>query len=113
MYIAAVCRCAPPDNKPLPEEISNCQPYLERELELIQPRIIVALGRIAFESVLRIYSLRSSSMIFGHGISAQLPNGIWLICSYHPSQQNTQTGKLTVAMFDAIWQQAKALLEPG
>ena len=111
MYIAAVCRCAPPDNKPLPEEISNCQPYLERELELIQPRVIVALGRIAFESVLRIYSLRSSNMIFGHGISAQLPNGIWLICSYHPSQQNTQTGKLTVAMFDAIWQQAKVLLE--
>jgi uracil-DNA glycosylase family 4 len=110
MYIAAVCRCAPPDNKPLPEEISNCQPYLVRELELIQPRVIVALGRIAFESVLRIHSLRSSDMIFGHGVSAQLPNGTWLICSYHPSQQNTQTGKLTTEMFDNIWQKARNLL---
>lgn len=110
MYIAAVCRCAPPDNKPLPEEISNCQPYLEHELQLIQPRVIVALGRIAFESVLRIHSVRSSDMIFGHGISAQLPNGIWLICSYHPSQQNTQTGKLTTEMFDNIWQKARNLL---
>lgn len=110
LYIAAVCRCAPPDNKPLPEEISNCQPYLVRELELIQPRVIVALGRIAFESVLRIHSLRSSDMIFGHGVSAQLPNGTWLICSYHPSQQNTQTGKLTTEMFDNIWQKARNLL---
>lgn len=113
MYIAAVCRCAPPDNKPLPEEMKNCQPYLERELRLIQPKVIVALGRIAFESVLRIYSLRASDMIFGHGITAQLPSGIWLICSYHPSQQNTQTGKLTAPMFDDIWQKARDLLKPA
>jgi uracil-DNA glycosylase family 4 len=112
LYIAAVCRCAPPDNKPLPEEMSNCQPYLERELALMQPKVIVALGRIAFESVLRIYSARSSGMIFAHGASAQLPNGIWLVCSYHPSQQNTQTGKLTVAMFDFVWQKVKDLLPP-
>ena len=110
MYIAAVCRCAPPDNKPLLEEMINCQHYLERELALIKPKVIVALGRIAFESVLRIYSLRSSDMIFGHGASAQLPNGTWLICSYHPSQQNTQTGKLTAEMFDNIWQRARYII---
>ena len=110
MYIAAVCRCAPPDNKPLPEEMSNCQPYLVRELEMMRPKVIVVLGRIAFESVLRIYSLRSSGIIFAHGASVQLPNGIWLVCSYHPSQQNTQTGKLTVAMFDSVWQKVKDLL---
>lgn len=112
MYIAAVCRCAPPGNKPLPEEMSNCQPYLERELALLAPKVIVVLGRIAFESILRIYSLRSSGMIFMHGASAQLPNGAWLVCSYHPSQQNTQTGKLTIEMFDSIWQKVKDLLDP-
>lgn len=110
MYIAAVCRCAPPDNKPLPEEMTNCRPYLERELELIRPKVIVVLGRIAFESILRIYALRSLGISFAHGASAQLPNGIWLVCSYHPSQQNTLTGKLTVEMFDSVWQKVKELL---
>lgn len=110
MYIAPVCRCAPPANKPLPEELDNCQPYLERELALIRPRVIVVLGRIAFERVLRLYSLRSPDLTFSHAACHLLPNGIWLVCSYHPSQQNTLTGKLTVPMFDAVWQKVHELL---
>jgi uracil-DNA glycosylase len=120
MYIAPVCRCAPPANKPLPEEMANCRPYLERELALLQPKVIVVLGRIAFESVLRIYSLRSADYDFSHGAVHRLPNLLttnlltmapWLVCSYHPSQQNTLTGKLTVAMFDAVWQKVRQLVE--
>ena len=142
MYIAAVCRCAPPGNKPLPEEMGNCQPYLERELALIQPKVIVVLGRIAFESVLRISRRWTvdrgpllstaapsqgvhglpSTVVFSHGavysLKTHLPNPAilnmpsWLICSYHPSQQNTQTGKLTVEMFDSVWRKVKELLNP-
>jgi uracil-DNA glycosylase family 4 len=124
LYTAPVCRCAPPDNKPNPGEMANCQPFLENELQLIQPKVIVALGRIAFESVLRIYSKsltgdRGPSTIvhglrsmvkFAHGANYRLPTGQWLVCSYHPSQQNTLTGRLTVEMFDAIWQKVKELL---
>ena len=108
MYIAPVCRCAPPGNKPLPEEMTNCQPYLERELALIQPKVIVALGRIAFERILRIYSRPST--VFSHGAVYPLNSTTWLVCSYHPSQQNTLTGKLTVEMFDSVWQKVKELL---
>lgn len=119
MYITPVCRCAPPGNKPLPEELANCQPYLERELALLQPKIIVALGRIAFERVLRIYALRSSTYSFSHGAAylietnlpgTNVPNMFWLVCSYHPSQQNTLTGKLTTEMFDSLWQKVNELL---
>ena len=98
-----------PDNKPNPAEMSNCQPFLEAELALIQPRVIVALGRIAFESVLRIYSVRKSGWKFAHGASFRIENGPWLVCSYHPSQQNTLTGKLTEPMFDEVWKLAKNL----
>lgn len=111
MYITASGRCAPPDNKPSPEELNNCQPYLERELEILKPKVIVCLGRIAFERILKIFSVRGAVYKFGHGASYQLANGAWVLCSYHPSQQNTSTGKLTVAMFDAIWVQAKNLLD--
>jgi uracil-DNA glycosylase family 4 len=111
IYITASARCAPPDNKPRPEELNNCQPFLEREIELIKPKVIVCLGRIAFERTLRIYSARSSAHKFGHGVSYQLQNGVWILCSYHPSQQNTSTGKLTAAMFDEIWAKAKILME--
>lgn len=129
MYINAVCRCAPPDNKPLPEEMANCQPYLERELALIRPKVIVVLGRIAFERVIRIYSKTQPtvsgrrSMVFSHGAvhplrllntdsltTDPLNTEHWLVCSYHPSQQNTLTGKLTVEMFDSIWQKVNELL---
>ncbi len=110
MYITASGRCAPPANKPSPEELNNCQPYLERDLEIIQPKVIVCLGRIAFDRILKTYSARNSKWKFGHGAAYQLQNGMWVLCSYHPSQQNTLTGKLTVKMFDDIWKKAKSLI---
>jgi len=124
LYITAVCRCAPPGNKPLPDEMDNCQPYLEQEIELIHSKVIVALGRMAFERILRIHSAhakatddrpqtvisRPSSMVFAHGAVYQLVTGNWLLCSYHPSQQNTRTGRLTAEMFDAVWQCVHDLL---
>jgi uracil-DNA glycosylase family 4 len=120
MYITAVGRCAPPGNKPTSEELNNCQPYLEREIELLNPKVIVALGRIAFERILKIYLSRvhrnlqtvkpPASMVFGHGAVYKLIPETWLLCSYHPSQQNTQTGKLTIKMFDQIWKKARELI---
>jgi uracil-DNA glycosylase family 4 len=111
LYTAPVCRCAPPDNKPSNVEMANCQPFLERELELLQPKVIVVLGRIAFASILRIYSARNLGLKFAHAAVFRLENGPWLVCSYHPSQQNTQTGRLTAEMFDQIWSIAKDLAE--
>jgi uracil-DNA glycosylase family 4 len=111
MYIAAAARCAPPDNKPNPEELNNCQPYLEREFQILKPRVIVCLGSIAFARVLRIYSVRNPAWKFGHGALYRLENGTWILCSYHPSQQNTLTGRLTAGMFDDIWTKAKTLLD--
>jgi uracil-DNA glycosylase family 4 len=115
IYIAAVCRCAPPDNKPLPEEIENCLPYLLDELDLLQElECIVALGKIAFDHVLRIYRRRGQAvprLDFGHGAVYRLGEGLpWLVASYHPSQQNTQTGRLTEAMFDQVWDTVRALV---
>ncbi|MCI0555785.1 MAG: uracil-DNA glycosylase [Anaerolineae bacterium] len=116
LYIAASARCVPPDNKPTPEELNNCQSYLERELQILKPKVIVCLGRIAFERILKIYGLHDSSLKFGHGALYKLNTDLqntdhWLLCSYHPSQQNTLTGKLTVKMFDDIWVKAKELLQ--
>ncbi len=111
MYITSTGRCAPPDNKPSPEELTKCQPYLERELKILNPKVIVCLGRIAFERILKIYSLRNPAWKFGHGALYQLENGAWVLCSYHPSQQNTLTGKLTVEMFDDIWKKARSLIK--
>jgi uracil-DNA glycosylase family 4 len=111
MYIAAAARCAPPDNKPNPDELNNCQPYLEREFEILKPKVIVCLGSIAFARVMKIYSVRNPAWKFGHGALYRLENGIWILCSYHPSQQNTLTGRLTVKMFDDIWMKAKSLLD--
>ena len=111
LYIAASARCAPPDNKPTLEELNNCQPYLKRELQILKPRVIVCLGRIAFDRILRMFSVRNSSWKFGHGALYQLDDGLWILCSYHPSQQNTLTGKLTVRMFDEIWDRARELLQ--
>jgi uracil-DNA glycosylase family 4 len=111
LYIAAAARCAPPDNKPSPDELNNCQPYLEREFDILKPRGIVCLGSIAFARVMRIYSVRNSAWKFGHGALYRLESGTWILCSYHPSQQNTLTGRLTVSMFDDIWTKAKSLLD--
>ena len=112
LYIAAVAHCVPPANKPAPAELDNCQPYLARTIDILQPRVIVCLGRIAFERILRMFSIRNPGWKFGHGALYQLDHGTWILCSYHPSQQNTLTGKLTVTMFDAIWAKARALLRP-
>lgn len=110
MYITASGRCAPPDNKPTLEELNNCQPYLEKELKIINPKVIVCLGRIAFEQILKIYGIRNSEYKFSHGAHYQLPTDNWILCSYHPSQQNTSTKKLTMKMFDAIWAKTKELI---
>jgi uracil-DNA glycosylase family 4 len=108
-YITAALRCAPPQNKPRPRELSNCQPYLDRELLLLErARAVLALGRIAFETYLRILAARPdfparSSFPFAHGSSYALPGGLpRLFASYHPSQQNTQTGKLTSEMMRRV-----------
>jgi uracil-DNA glycosylase len=114
--ITAVLRCAPPDNKPQPEEIIHCRGYLMRELELTsRKKIIIALGRIAFSNFQKTWremgqSLGNTGLEFGHGGEQQLPGGITLIASYHPSQQNTQTGKLTRPMFHQIFRRARNLL---
>ena len=111
MYITASGRCAPPKNKPATEELNTCQPYLERELEILNPKVIVCLGKIGFDRIRRVYSVKDASVKFGHGALYQLENGVWLLGSYHPSQQNTLTGKLTEKMFDDIWKKAKELLK--
>ena len=101
-YITAPVRCAPPANKPLPQERVQCRGYLERELQLLTDvRTIVALGQIAYDELCPLLKL-SPRPKFGHGVEATLSDGRLLICSYHVSQQNTFTGKLTPAMFDAI-----------
>ena len=116
-YITASVRCAPPDNKPNPSEFRNCRPYLERELDLLKNlRVVVALGRIAFETYLGILRDRGaiasrSAFAFAHNREhLTSPGAPSLISSYHPSQQNTSTGKLTAAMLRAVFQRAAALV---
>jgi uracil-DNA glycosylase family 4 len=111
LYTAPVCRCAPPDNKPAPQEMLNCQPYLLQEIEIINPRVFVALGRIAFESIMRISSVQYRTPGFAHNAVFELSGGKHLVCSYHPSRQNTQTGRLTSGMFDQVWQTVRRLLD--
>jgi uracil-DNA glycosylase family 4 len=115
MYITAAVRCAPPDNKPLPSELANCAPYLERELQgLTNARVIVTLGKIAFDAYLnswtRLGKLKNKKgLIFEHAAKYKMPNGRTLLASYHPSNQNTQTGKLTREMFLRIFKEAARL----
>ncbi len=115
MFITASARCAPPDNKPLPEELANCSEYLDRELAgLKNLKVVVALGKIAFDAYLN-YLKRQGLIknrgifIFQHGAAYKMPNGKMLLATYHPSNQNTQTGKLTRPMFTRIFQQAAKL----
>ena len=114
--ITAVVRCAPPDNKPLPEEANNCREYLHLELQLAsRKRIVIALGRIAFDAFLKIRQAVEGQPAypkpaFRHGGEWDLPEGITLIASYHPSQQNTQTGKLTRPMFHQVFRRARGIL---
>ena len=115
-YITAALRCAPPANKPLKEELANCQPYLLEEMELLsQVRVVVALGKIGWDAYLGTFpprglELPSPRPKFGHNLHYKLSDGRVLLGSYHPSQQNTQTGRLTQAMFDAVFEKARELL---
>jgi uracil-DNA glycosylase family 4 len=109
-YITATIRCAPPKNRPLPEEIENCRHYFLKELNLLKNiKVFVPLGQIAFNQTLkslRMQGLEIPPLTFGHGKVYPLPNGQTLITTYHPSQQNTQTGKLTKPMFHQIFKMA-------
>jgi len=107
-YITAVVHCAPPGNRPTPEERDNCLPYLERELGLLPWRVIVVLGSFAYDGVGRALGLRGRPA-FGHGVEVSMGDGRWVLCSYHPSQQNTFTRRLTEGMFDAIFGRARQL----
>lgn len=115
-YITAAVRCAPPGNKPTSREMARCQPYLETELRLLKRvSVVVALGRVAFEAFLRSREAVGHPGLkkkprFAHGADVQLPEGITLISSYHPSQQNTFTGKLTRPMLSRVFSRARRIL---
>ncbi len=116
-YITAAVRCAPPDNKPTPEEFRTCRKYLERELALLKNlQCVVALGKLAFDAYLNI--LRDRGVIrrraaygFGHNVQHEIPGAPVLIASYHPSQQNTSTGKLTAEMLRDVFAGARAIIQ--
>jgi uracil-DNA glycosylase family 4 len=118
-YITATVRCAPPANKPTPGERDNCLPYLERELELIdRARVVVALGKFGWDGFLKAASTIGiptprPKPRFGHGAEAPLGDALTLLGCFHPSQQNTFTGKLTVPMTDAVFARAKELAAPS
>jgi uracil-DNA glycosylase len=115
-YVAAAARCAPPDNKPLPSEMGNCRDYLERELEILRPKALLALGKIAWEAYLNL--LKNTGKIssrasykFGHGAEVEIaPDLPRLFGVYHPSQQNTQTGRLTEAMYAHVLRRLRKFL---
>ncbi|MDQ3813590.1 MAG: uracil-DNA glycosylase, partial [Armatimonadota bacterium] len=118
-YITAACHCAPPDNKPLPSEIANCRPYLLRELETMsQLRVLLGLGKIGFDTAfdaarqVGLTDLKTRPK-FGHGVEAQLSERLVLLGTFHPSQQNTFTGRLTEPMLDAVFARARQIIEEG
>jgi uracil-DNA glycosylase family 4 len=117
LYITAAVRCAPPDNKPLPPELANCAPYLDREFHgLKKAKVVVALGKIAFDAYLsHLKQLgiieRRRAFLFQHGAKYKIPDGRTLLASYHPSNQNTQTGKLTRGMFMQVFKEARRLAD--
>ncbi len=110
-WISAAVRCAPPQNKPTPEERDACLPYAVRELGLLEARVVVCLGAFAWDAALRIYGIRPKPK-FGHGTEATAGDATLLGC-YHPSQQNTFTGVLTPVMLDAVLLRARALISRG
>lgn len=119
LWITSVVRCAPPANKPTPAELRNCAPWLDREIALLgNLRVVVCLGRIAFDGLLahvqrthQAESLTRSSFAFAHGAEFVLPGGLRVIASYHPSQQNTNTGRLTKPMLLKVFSRARQLAE--
>jgi uracil-DNA glycosylase family 4 len=114
--VTCVVRCAPPDNRPAPDELARCRPYLVEELrDARRLRVVVALGRIALDGVLRAWAEAgrpsfSPRPLFLHGAEAAAPDGTALLTSYHPSRQNTQTGKLNRAMFHRVFRRARKIL---
>jgi uracil-DNA glycosylase len=112
-WVAAAVKCAPPDNKPLPEERDNCRPFLQRELSLLtRLNTVVCLGAFAYEAACSEFGVRPRPK-FGHGVEVPAPNGLMLVCSFHPSQQNTFTGRLTEQMLDAVFTRAVELSGRG
>jgi uracil-DNA glycosylase family 4 len=114
-YITAAIRCAPPDNKPMLSELENCASFLDREMAILKKvRVVVALGKIGFDAYLSFLKrngfLQSrAGYAFAHAASYSMPNGVTLLASYHPSNQNTATGKLTAPMFEQIFRTARKL----
>ncbi|MGA7398941.1 MAG: uracil-DNA glycosylase [Candidatus Sulfotelmatobacter sp.] len=117
LYITAAVRCAPPANKPTPQELANCSQFLDREIAGLQKvKVVVALGKIGFDAYLNYLKRRKllpcrQPYLFKHGASYRLPDGKVLLASYHPSNQNTQTGKLTRVMFVEIFKEAARLAD--
>jgi uracil-DNA glycosylase family 4 len=115
IWITAMARCAPPANKPTPEELRNCAPWLDQEMRLLKNlRVVVCLGRIAFDGLLaheaRVGTLpKRTGFVFAHGAEYTLPSGLIAIASYHPSLQNTNTGKLTRPMLLKVFRRARKL----
>jgi len=116
-YVTAAARCAPPGNRPWPEELDRCRPYLAEELRALRrARVVIALGAVAWEAVLRVWleeghALPRPRPRFGHEAEVQVAGDLpALLGSYHPSQQNTQTGRLTRSMFDAVFRRANRIL---
>lgn len=118
-YVTAAVRCAPPENKPTPQEFANCRPYLLEELAVLRRvKVVVALGRLAFDAYLACRVARgdprpAETPRFSHGGISTLPEGVTLIASYHPSQRNTFTGRLTRPMFHAVFRRARQILDAG
>jgi uracil-DNA glycosylase family 4 len=114
IWITAVSRCVPPDNKPTRDEILNCRVYLEEEMKFLESlQGVVALGKIAWDEIIKGYVQTRKQPIpsFGHGSLISSIEGLpWVLGSYHPSRQNTQTGRLTASMFDEIWKKVNQLL---
>jgi uracil-DNA glycosylase family 4 len=110
-FVAAAVRCAPPANRPLPAERDRCLPYAAEELRLLRPRVVVCLGGFAWDAACRLLGLRPRPR-FGHGAEHLVPEGPVLLGTYHPSQQNTFTGRLTEPMLDAVFARARELAAP-
>ena len=109
-FVTAAVHCAPPANRPLPSERDNCLPYAREELELLPTvTVIVCLGGFAWDSAGRLFSLERPRPRFGHGVEHAVPDGPWLLGCYHPSQQNTFTGRLTEPMLDGVFSRAREL----
>ena len=114
--VSGVCHCAPPDNKPTREEVANCQPFLLQTVQQVSPQVVLALGRLAWTEIMRLAKVSgwldsspTKPPKFSHGAEHLFDNQFWVLGSYHPSQQNTFTGRLTEPMLDAVFARAKQL----